>query len=193
MIAQPQTSHGYSGERGASAVELALLLPLILVIVFGVIEIGQFITARFIIINVAREGASLASRDIQSAADLIGLMQNAATPLDLADQGRIYVTKILAGQTSSNPSPAVDATRSAFAGALDVPSSVSGSNFGLTAAVYGHLVFDDSPSQMTADIAEVTVVDVFYLYTPITPLSNFIPGLMTSDGGGRIMHSRAVF
>lgn len=193
MIEQLHTSRRYSGERGASAVELALLLPLIVIIVFGVIEIGQFITARFIIINVAREGASLASRDIQSAADLIGLMQNAATPLDLQDQGRIYVRKIRAGQTSSNPNPAVDFSRSAVAGNLDVPSSTDSSNLGLTAAVYSHLVFDDSPNQMTADISEVTVVDVFYLYTPITPLSNFIPGLMTRDGGGRIMHSRAVF
>lgn len=193
MIIEPHTSTRHHGARGASAVEFALVLPVIIVLALGIIEFGNFFTARFIIVNAAREGASLASRDIQSAQQLMTLMQQAATPLDLQNKGRIYIRRIRAGQTSSNPNPALDPSGSAQAGSLNVPSSVTGANFGLTAAVYDRLVFDNSPNQMTADIGEVTVVEVFYLYTPITPLSNFIPGLLTRDGGGRIMNSRSVF
>lgn len=193
MIVKQHNSHRSFGERGVAAVEMALILPLIIVIVFAVIDFGRFFTARFIIINVAREGASLASRDIQSATELITLMQKGATPLDLAQSGKIYIKRIRAGQTNDDPYPAVDNSKSAEGGALTVSSSVTGSNFGLTAALYNHLVFDNSPAQMTADIGEITVVEVFYKYIPITPLSNFIPNLMTSDQGGRIMQSRAVF
>lgn len=193
MIVQWSNRCGYLGERGIAAVEMALILPLILVIVLGIIDFGQFFTARFIITNVAREGASLGSRDIQSATELITLMQTGATPLDLARSGKIYIRRICAGQTSDDPYPAVDSSKSAERGDLSVQSSVIGSNLGLSTALYNHLVFDDSPDQMTADIGELTVVEVFYKYTPITPLSNFIPNLLTRDQGGVIMKSRAVF
>ncbi len=191
MIEHVHTSRGHRGERGASAVEFAIILPVILIIALGIIEFGNFFTARFIIVNAAREGASLASRDAKEAADLITMMQNAATPLDLATKGRIYIRKILAGQTSGSPNPRIDTSSSAQAGALNVQSSVTGSKFGLTDAVYNRLVFDNT--NMTSDISEVTVVEVFYKYTPITPLPSLIPGLLTRDAGGRIMNSRAVF
>jgi len=193
MIRQQYSRRGCAGARGAAAVELALLLPLIVIIVLGIIEFGQFFTARFIIINVAREGANLCSRDIQSANEIINLMQAAAAPLDLEEFGRIYVRRISAGATSGDPFPEVDYSNSAQDGDLDVSSSVSGPQFGLSTALYNHLVFNDSEDQMTADIGEVTVVEVFYKYIPITPLSNFIPNLMTRDDGGIIMRSRAVF
>ncbi len=193
MIEHVHTSRGHRGERGASAVEFAIILPVIMVIALGIIEFGNFFTARFIIINAAREGASLASRDIQSAQQLITLMQQAAAPLDLQAKGRIYIKRIRAGQTRRSPNPTVDTSSSAQAGSLNVPSSVRGSSLGLTSAVYNRLVFDSSPGQMTADIGDVTVVEVFYKYIPITPLSSLIPGLLTRDEGGRIMSSRAVF
>jgi len=188
MLKHMHTRHG---QRGSSAVEFALILPVIIVIALGIIEFGNFFTARFIIINAAREGASLASRDAKEAAELITLMQNAATPLNLQSKGRIYIRRIRAGQTASRPNPRLDTSSSAQAGALNVPSSVAGAQFGLTDAVYDRLVFDNA--QMTSDISEVTVVEVFYHYFPITPLPSLIPGLLSGDAGGRIMSSRAVF
>jgi len=193
MIEKRYTHRTRLGTRGIAAVEMALLLPLLLIIALGIIDFGQFFTARFIITNVAREGANLCSRDIQSATELITLMQSGATPLDLERSGKIFVRKILAGQTDDDPYPAVDFAKSAEKGDLAVQSTVTGSSLGLSAALYNHLVFDDSRDQMTADIGEITVVEVFYKYTPITPLSNFIPNLMTRDQGGIIMKSRAVF
>jgi hypothetical protein len=63
---------------------------------------------------------------------------------------------------------------------------------GLSAAIYDHLVYKGAPNN-SADIAQVTVVEVFYKYHPITPISNFIPGFLTRDGNGVIIWSKAVF
>src|SRR5438067_2087591 len=49
------------GERGQSLVELALLLPLLMMIVLGAIDFGRLYFAYTAIANAAREGAMCAS------------------------------------------------------------------------------------------------------------------------------------
>ncbi len=44
-------------ERGAVAAEFALLLPLLLMILFGIMEFGMMMYGREIVTNAAREGA----------------------------------------------------------------------------------------------------------------------------------------
>ncbi len=183
------------GQRGIAAVELALILPLMITMAFVIIDFGILIQARLIVANVAREGGSLASRDIQSAGSLISMLQAGASPLNLSSNGRIYIWKIRAGTTKKNPDPFIDLTVSANGGGLSVASSIGSGkpNLGLSAQLYDHLEFDDSPGQKTADISEVTVVEVYYKYTPVTPISKFVPGLLTDSGGGTIILSKAVF
>jgi Flp pilus assembly protein TadG len=48
-------------ERGAVAVEFALLLPLLMVLVFGVIDFGRLFNAQVSVTQAAREGARLAA------------------------------------------------------------------------------------------------------------------------------------
>ncbi len=47
----------FRSERGASLVEFALILPLLLVILFGIIEFGLIMYNKAIITNASREGA----------------------------------------------------------------------------------------------------------------------------------------
>ena len=49
-------------QRGASAVEFAIVLPLLLVFVFGIIEFGILLYDKAIITNASREGARVAIR-----------------------------------------------------------------------------------------------------------------------------------
>ena len=52
--------HGGSGaDRGATAVEFALLLPLLLLIVMGIIDFGRMLNAQQTLTQAAREGARL--------------------------------------------------------------------------------------------------------------------------------------
>jgi Flp pilus assembly protein TadG len=44
-------------ERGAAAVEMALVLPLLLLIVGGIVDFGRFFYTQNIVVNAAREGA----------------------------------------------------------------------------------------------------------------------------------------
>lgn len=44
-------------DRGAAAVELALLLPVLLMIVFGIIDFGRMLNAQITLTEAAREGA----------------------------------------------------------------------------------------------------------------------------------------
>ncbi len=50
-----------ASDRGATAVEFALLVPLLLLLVFGIIDFGRALNAQITITQAAREGARLAS------------------------------------------------------------------------------------------------------------------------------------
>jgi Flp pilus assembly protein TadG len=54
--------HFCRGERGASATELALILPIFLLLVFGVLEFGHAWYMRQMLSNASREGARYGTR-----------------------------------------------------------------------------------------------------------------------------------
>lgn len=49
--------HSAANERGAAAVEMALVLPLLLLIVFGIIDFGRMLNAQIAVTEAARQGA----------------------------------------------------------------------------------------------------------------------------------------
>jgi len=185
-------------ERGASLLELALLLPILVVLAFGVIDLGRLIHARLVVTNVSREGGSLASRDLQLGSTpgttLVDMLLASASPFDLSgSQGRIYVTKIKAGMTLADPLPRIDTRLQG--GNYNVSSSIGGIvgqvPTGLSSTMYNHLRFEPAP-QNAPDITELSVVEVFYHYRPITPLPNFVQNLFPVNGG-ILIGSRAIF
>ncbi|HNS53478.1 MAG TPA: pilus assembly protein [Syntrophales bacterium] len=186
---------GYrDGQRGAALVELAFLLPLLIVMILGIIDFGRLIHARLVMTNVSREGGSLGSRDIRVGSQLVSMLQTSAAPFNLGGaEGRIYVTKIRAGESLLDPEPYIHSR--ATGGTLDVPSGITGNvgdtPGGLQNPIYGHLRFREANN--TSDISEVTIVEVFYLYRTITPLPEFVQGLILPDRGGILIGSRATF
>ena len=55
-------------DRGATAVEFALVLPLLLLLVFGIIDFGRALNAQITLTQAAREGARLEALGDSSAA-----------------------------------------------------------------------------------------------------------------------------
>ncbi len=54
---------GFTARRGTAAVEFAVVAPLLLAIVMGVIEVGRAITVQELLTNASREGARMAGND----------------------------------------------------------------------------------------------------------------------------------
>jgi Flp pilus assembly protein TadG len=60
-MSQGRLSGRIARDRGAAAVEFALVLPLLLLIVFGIIDFGRALNAQITLTQAAREGARLAA------------------------------------------------------------------------------------------------------------------------------------
>jgi Flp pilus assembly protein TadG len=72
--------------RGQSLVEFALVLPLFLLILCGIMDFGFLLYSRMTVINAAREGARVATTMTEDAAQIPGAVQSqvAATANGLA-------------------------------------------------------------------------------------------------------------
>jgi hypothetical protein len=182
-----------SREKGIAALELAFILPVLLVLSLGVIDFGGLIHSRLIVTNVSREGGSLASRETNIGVDFLNMLQTSGNPLDLNGLGKIWISRITAGWRDTkgviyDPSITLQISN----GSLVVPSAIhSGGTMGLSPDLYGHLVY--KPDNSTSDIDGVTVVEVYYKYIPITPLPKIIENILLTDGDGTIIGSKAVF
>ena len=91
-------------ERGAAAAEFALLLPVLLTILFGIIEFGMIMYSREVVTNAAREGAragitqgppKLTTTDIINIAD--GYLTNTGI-----NPANVTFTVVGAGLTNPN-------------------------------------------------------------------------------------------
>src|SRR5215475_1535642 len=65
-------------DRGAAAIEFALLFPLLMLIVFGIIDFGRALNAQITLTQAAREGARL---DALGEPNVVSQTQAAATGL----------------------------------------------------------------------------------------------------------------
>ena len=57
-------------ERGAAAVELAIILPVLLLVIGGIIDFGRFFYTQIQVTNAAREGARMAALPDYQTADI---------------------------------------------------------------------------------------------------------------------------
>ena len=75
---RPSRSDLKDRDRGAAAVEFAICLPLLLLLVFGIIDFGRALNAQLSLTQAAREGVRLAALGYSSAA--VDARANAAAP-----------------------------------------------------------------------------------------------------------------
>ncbi|HUB38783.1 MAG TPA: TadE family type IV pilus minor pilin [Streptosporangiaceae bacterium] len=77
-MARPPSSGRKVRDRGTAAVEFALVLPLLLLIVFGIIDLGRALNAQITLTEAAREGARLEA--IGDSAATVDARAQAAAP-----------------------------------------------------------------------------------------------------------------
>jgi Flp pilus assembly protein TadG len=88
-------------DRGAAAVEFALVVPVLILLIFGSIEFGLAVQARTMIGNAAREGVRVASLG-GSVADVTASAKGALGPLS-GTNPQVKFTCITSGSPSCDP------------------------------------------------------------------------------------------
>ena len=83
-------------ERGAAAAEMALVLPLLLAIMFGAMEVGNYFLNEHILVKAVRDGARYAAR--QNFSNYSTCSGSVGNPV-LADTRSVVKTGLLAGGT----------------------------------------------------------------------------------------------
>jgi len=94
MLRSKPLPKGRRASQGISMVEFALILPILLTLLLGVIDLSRAIHFNNIISTMSREGANLASRTSQSSESIISVLNFTSAPLDMHAHGIMYISRI---------------------------------------------------------------------------------------------------
>jgi hypothetical protein len=93
------TGRRLASNRGQSLLEFALIMPFVLLVALGVIEIGYALLDQHVVTKLTREGSNLISRDVKIN-DVVSAMTNMSTrPVDFNTRSRMVLTVLRKGGT----------------------------------------------------------------------------------------------
>jgi Flp pilus assembly protein TadG len=148
-------------ERGQDLVEFVLTMPVLLVMVFGILEFGTLLDIGHSLSVVSREGANIASRGASLDSVLLVTMSTGAT-WNLGSAGTVVATELT---VQGGVTMVVDQRTG---GGLGATSRLG--NPGGPAQAY--------QAQGLLNAQTYYVVEVFLPYQPFTPLKNLVSGLV---------------
>lgn len=172
----PNHGKNSASQTGQSMVELALVVPFLLVLSLGVADVGRALLFNNILTNMSREGANLASRTAQSPAFIIDTLNETAAPLNMATHGMGILSRVKAIDGGSGTVitvvfeqyRAVSGNTSLSSKLWVCPSWASSGSCNLPAAATSRVV----TLPFTLELGyEVNVMETIYEYTPLT---NFV-------------------
>lgn len=152
---------------GQSLAEFALVLPLLMIIMLGLIELGHAYGRIHALATISREGANIAARG-EPPLNVMNVVLSNGSDIALQSNGGAIISKVV-----SNGGTAVVDAQYVSAGCTNCTSRVASMN--LTG-----LNFTDKSTHW--------VVEVFYAYNRITPLYSFLNGIIPDP-----MYEYAVF
>ena len=85
--------------NGQSVIELALIMPLLLVLVLGVVEVSYAVLDQHVVTRLTREGSNLISRDTSLQDTALALRDMASRPVDLSKGSRLILSVVKKGAT----------------------------------------------------------------------------------------------
>lgn len=157
--------------RGQAVAEFAMVLPLVLFIFLGMVEIGNALAVSHTLSRISREGANIASRGT-SLDTVVAVLATNGSDIRLSSRGGSIVSRVALQETgprilSQASSPGL-ADRSRIGSVGSQPLSFA--SYGLET---GNTVY---------------VVEVFYHYRPITPFARLFESALPDP-----IYERAVF
>jgi len=81
--------------RGIAMIELALVLPVLLMLVLGVVDFSRAIQFNNVLVHLSREGANLSARTTETPDFILRTLMTTATPLDMNTSGMMFITKLV--------------------------------------------------------------------------------------------------
>jgi hypothetical protein len=204
-----RSSNSRDWERGQTFVELALTLPIIMLLFFGMIEIGFAVHSYIVVANAAREGARFGGRgvhvplsDIISIVE-IGMSKSISVDLNGADAN----TTIIVTQIDIDEDGAYTIYDSSVHGDLAVVSEICEpidkpcdvSRLDVEDFIDANLTFNAYPNLCQAEMGcngDFIVVEVFHLLDTAI-ISGFardfipFPFSINSTAVMRVLHHRA--
>jgi TadE-like protein len=118
-----QTDRGQTSQQGQSLMEFAMILPLMLLLVLGVIEVGYALFEAHILARLAREGSNLISRQTTLQEAQTSIVAAASHPVAFGAKGRLVFSVITTGTGGANLNKAIISQRLAL-GSLSAPSKL---------------------------------------------------------------------
>ena len=90
-------------DRGQSMIEFAVVLPLLLVVVLGLIEVSYALYDQHVVTKLTREGSNLISRDTSLQDAATALRTLSVRPVDLAANSKVIFSVVMnVGATGSS-------------------------------------------------------------------------------------------
>ena len=175
-----------SSSSGQSVIEFALVMPVVVVLVLGVIELGYALQDQHLITKLTREGSNLISRDttVQDAATAIKAMSSAPVNFDNGSS-KIIFSVIKRGATTGSAnydkmvlyqryeygtfgglSHITTAGGGSFGGAPDYAAANSDNNAGLQ-------VTGLPPDLVSVKGGMIYVTEIYTKHTLLTPFDRF--------------------
>ena len=94
----------FACERGQGLVEFALVLPVFLLLAFGVVELSYAMLDQHVVTKLTREGSNLISRDTTLQDASVAMKTMATRPVDFdTSQSRLILSVIKRGGTTGTP------------------------------------------------------------------------------------------
>ena len=173
-----------TGADGQSLIEAAITLPLILLVVFGLVDVGYALLDSHTVTRLSREGSNLVSRNT-SLEDAVTAVESMSTGLvDFSTNSKVIFSVIKRGGTIGTPNydrmilyqrheygslsagSRIGGGRGSFGGAPDFVAS--NSDFDTNLQVTGL-----PPNVITVQGGLVYVTEIFSTHQRITPVHNF--------------------
>ena len=182
------TGRRLAAERGQSLIEFALIMPFILLLALGVIEVGYALLDQHVITKLSREGSNLISRDVKIN-DVVAAMRNMSTrPVDFNTNSRMILSVLRKGTTPGTPNydQVIVYQRHEFGsltgtGAQSALQTVGAGAYrgspdyeAVNADTDTRIQLSSLPAHLTLDRGNtIYVTEIFTRHDLITPLSGF--------------------
>ncbi|MFN8007420.1 MAG: TadE/TadG family type IV pilus assembly protein [Terriglobia bacterium] len=175
---------GWRGVEGQSVVEFAVVLPLILLLCLGVMELGYALYEDHMIVAMAREGSNLISRTSTIQEAETAMLQAVHAPLDFNQNGRLIFSVVKLGTGGSNLNLAIISQRRVI-GSLAGNSMLGmppGASYNGTPDYMAVNADNDTNIRMTGSLPNgytlsagqsVYVTEIYTRHNLLTPAANF--------------------